>query len=178
MLAHEVTRMVVTRKGFLQLVVSSVGLSALGMSACGDDEGSGGAGGTATTSNGTTGSSTTGSKSSSAANSSSSSSSSGTTTAATTTGGTTAATTSGMMMLTCGSQIGSNHMHVLDVTVADVEAGTEKIYDITGSNGTHGHSVTVTAAEFTTLAGGGTVMKPSSPGGGHTHMVTITCTLE
>lgn len=165
---YEVTGMVVTRKGFLQFVVSSVGLSALGLAACGDDDGSTGAGGAGTTGPGTTGptSSTTGTKSSSSATGTSQASTSGNTTVATTTGG----------MLTCNSDIANNHpqAHTIEVTPADVEAGVEKLYDIMGAS-MHTHSVTVTAADFTTLAGGGSVMITSTMGGQHTHVVTVTC---
>lgn len=72
--------------------------------------------------------------------------------------------------------IGSNHGHVLAVTAADVSAGQAKTYDITGTSD-HPHSVTVTAANFTSLQNNpsGSVQVTSTSGGGHTHQVTILC---
>jgi hypothetical protein len=72
--------------------------------------------------------------------------------------------------------IESNHGHTLMVLKADVTAGVEKTYDITGGS-THAHMVTVTAANFATLQSNanGSVMVTSTAGGGHTHSVTIVC---
>ncbi len=72
--------------------------------------------------------------------------------------------------------IASNHGHVLMVSAADVTAGADKTYDITGSSA-HSHSVTVTAANFTSLKNNPamSVQVTSTSGGGHTHMVTILC---
>jgi hypothetical protein len=77
-------------------------------------------------------------------------------------------------MLTCTPTIATNHGHELVVTAADVMAGMDKTYDIQGA-ALHVHSVTLTAADFTTLSQGGTVMKASTAGADHTHMVTVTC---
>lgn len=72
--------------------------------------------------------------------------------------------------------IENNHGHVLTVLKADVTAGVEKTYDITGTSG-HAHMVTVTAANFATLQSNAnaTVMVTSTSGGGHTHGVMIIC---
>lgn len=70
--------------------------------------------------------------------------------------------------------IGTNHGHRLEIPPADIAAGSERTYDIRGSSG-HAHSVTVSAANFATLAGGETVMLTSTSGGGHTHAVTLVC---
>ncbi|MBE7453039.1 MAG: hypothetical protein HS111_30440 [Kofleriaceae bacterium] len=70
--------------------------------------------------------------------------------------------------------IGSNHGHVLTVSAADVQAGTERTYDIQGSS-IHGHSVTLTATHFAMLAQNQTVSVTSTSSGGHSHTVTITC---
>ncbi len=70
--------------------------------------------------------------------------------------------------------IASNHGHTLNVSKEDVAAGVEKTYDIRGS-ATHPHSVTVTAAHFTTLAGNAQVVIDSSNDSGHSHSVTVTC---
>jgi hypothetical protein len=74
------------------------------------------------------------------------------------------------------TQISSNHGHVLTVSAADVSAGADKTYDIQGS-AAHTHSVMVTAANFASLQSDPTssVMITSSPGGGHTHQITILC---
>lgn len=74
----------------------------------------------------------------------------------------------------CAETIAGNHGHVLEVTAADVTAAVEKTYDITGSAG-HAHSVTVTAADFATIAGGTSVQLVSTSGDGHTHTVTVSC---
>lgn len=72
--------------------------------------------------------------------------------------------------------IAANHGHVMMVSAADVSAGVDKTYDITGS-ATHSHSVTVTAANFASLQSNpdGSVVVESTSGGAHTHTVTIMC---
>jgi len=72
--------------------------------------------------------------------------------------------------------IGTNHGHVMAVSAADVTAGVDKTYDITGTSA-HSHMVTVTAANFASLQTNpnGSVMLTSTSGGGHTHQVTIVC---
>jgi invasion protein IalB len=72
--------------------------------------------------------------------------------------------------------IGANHGHVLMVSKADVIAGVDKVYDITGG-AAHAHSVTITAALFTMLKNNTTVTITSTSGGNpaHTHGITITC---
>ena len=47
-------------------------------------------------------------------------------------------------------------------------------YDITGT-ATHGHTVTLSAADFTTLMGGGSVTVNSTSDSAHTHAVTVRC---
>ena len=72
--------------------------------------------------------------------------------------------------------IATNHQHVshsLTVPGTDIQAAVEKIYDIMGT-ATHNHQVTVTAADFETLKGGGSVMITSTATD-HTHVVTISC---
>ena len=70
----------------------------------------------------------------------------------------------------------TNHVqpHEMTVSAADVAAGVEKMYDIQGES-VHPHTVTLTAAHFTTLQGGGMVTVTSSRNNEHTHMVTVTC---
>jgi hypothetical protein len=157
--------MKLTRKEFIQLAVASAGAAALG--ACGDDTsgtGGGGTGGGGTGGSGSTTSSTTGSTTTSS-----------TTTTTTTTGaGGAGGEGGGTANLTCSSNIGTNHGHSLEVPAADVADGVEKTYNIQGTS-QHPHMVTITAADFTTLAGGGTVQKTSTNDNGHTHSVTVTC---
>ena len=52
--------------------------------------------------------------------------------------------------------------------------GNEKTYNIAGSAG-HAHEVTVTAANFSTLANNQQVVVSSTTENGHTHSVTISC---
>ncbi|WP_420583180.1 hypothetical protein [Reichenbachiella sp.] len=70
--------------------------------------------------------------------------------------------------------IGSNHGHSLTVSKADVDAGTAKTYDITGSSG-HSHSVTVSSTNFTSLKDNSSVNIDSTTGDGHTHSITVSC---
>lgn len=72
------------------------------------------------------------------------------------------------------STIADNHGHSLTVSASDVTTGTMQTYDIIGT-GTHAHTVTLEAAHFATLAGGGPVTVTSSVGGSHTHEVTVSC---
>ena len=71
--------------------------------------------------------------------------------------------------------ISANHGHSMSVSTADVQAGVEKTYTIQGSSG-HDHSITLTAANFKTLASGNGLDVNSTTGGGHTHIVTVFCT--
>lgn len=70
--------------------------------------------------------------------------------------------------------IATNHGHVLEVSQADVAAGTLKMYSIMGTSA-HDHTVTVSPGNFTTLRAGNTVQLTSSSGSGHTHGITIVC---
>jgi len=69
--------------------------------------------------------------------------------------------------------IGGNHGHTLVVSLADVQAGVDKTYDIQGTSD-HPHSVTITAAQFAMLENGQTLNLTSSLVG-HTHPVTVRC---
>ena len=72
------------------------------------------------------------------------------------------------------SAIAENHGHVLVVSKADVVAGAQKSYDITGA-ADHPHTVMVTADMFTRLKGNTAVMTTSSNDSGHSHPVTVMC---
>jgi len=72
------------------------------------------------------------------------------------------------------SSIGSNHGHLLQVSVADINNGADKQYSIQGSSG-HNHDITVTAANFTTLKSNQQIQVTSTSGDNHTHSVTISC---
>lgn len=72
------------------------------------------------------------------------------------------------------NSISANHGHTLAVPIADVNAGADKTYDITGSSA-HAHSVTITATQFMQLKNGQTLNLTSTSGGGHTHGVTVMC---
>src|SRR5690348_1155420 len=71
----------------------------------------------------------------------------------------------------CGERIvarvGTNHGHVFQVSAADVAAGVEKTYDLTGSAG-HAHSVKLGPDHFTRLRAGESV-RVSSTREGHLH---------
>lgn len=93
-------------------------------------------------------------------------------------GGTAADAAGGRNCTTNGTSvtIGGNHGHVMTVSAADVTAGVDKTYDIMGTSA-HTHSVTVTAANFTSLQTNpaGSVMVTSTLGSGHTHTITVLC---
>lgn len=75
----------------------------------------------------------------------------------------------------CGqSTIAGNHGHELAVDQADIDAGVERTYDITGGSA-HAHSVTLSADDFAALQAGEEVTVVSTDGGGHTHSVTVVC---
>jgi hypothetical protein len=67
-----------------------------------------------------------------------------------------------------------NHGHTIDITAADIAAGNQRSYDITGT-ADHSHSVSVSAADMTTLAGNGPIQVTSSSTNGHTHIVNVFC---
>ncbi len=71
------------------------------------------------------------------------------------------------------ASIGTNHGHTLVVPAADVTAAADRTYSIRGASA-HDHMVTITAADFATLAGGGTLSLESTSSG-HTHTVSVTC---
>jgi hypothetical protein len=68
--------------------------------------------------------------------------------------------------------ISANHGHELTVPLADIEAGVDKTYDVSGS-AQHCHEVTLTAADFLTLQSGGTVTKATC--NGTNHEFTLSC---
>jgi len=70
--------------------------------------------------------------------------------------------------------IGGNHGHTLEVSKADVTAGTEKSYSIQGSS-PHDHNVTLTSANFTSLQSNSSISVTSSSDASHTHSVQVTC---
>ena len=72
--------------------------------------------------------------------------------------------------------IETNHvhgLHVLVVSKEDVTAAVDKTYDIMGA-ATHTHMVTITAADFATVKTT-PIMVTSTDGGGHTHVVMVSC---
>ncbi len=89
------------------------------------------------------------------------------------------ATSSTGVAMGCGATIGANHSHTLTVSEADVMAGMDRTYDIMGGS-PHGHMVTITAAQFATLAmaGGGSIMVTSTTTNAHTHTVTVSCNIS
>src|SRR5688500_11910666 len=75
---------------------------------------------------------------------------------------------------TARAVIVGNHGHVIVVAIADVNAGVDKTYDITGTGG-HLNSVTITGAQFAQIKGDQTLMVMSTSGAAHTHAVTFMC---
>lgn len=74
------------------------------------------------------------------------------------------------------AEIGTNHNpgpHSVTVTLAEVQAGVEIEYDITGESA-HSHTLVLTAEDFATLQATGSVVVESSFDF-HSHTVTVTC---
>lgn len=72
------------------------------------------------------------------------------------------------------ARIGRNHGHAFPIGVADVIAGVEKTYDLTGTSG-HRHLVTVTANDFAAVRRGERVRLASTKEGGHIHRLMLEC---
>jgi len=70
--------------------------------------------------------------------------------------------------------ITSNHGHTLNVSSADIEAGTDKTYSIQGTSG-HNHTIVVTEANFNTLKTAKSIRIESSRDSSHRHDVTVSC---
>jgi len=70
--------------------------------------------------------------------------------------------------------IAGNHGHSLTVSVADINAGVDKTYNIAGS-ADHPHEVTVTAANFNSLKSNSQISIVSTTGNSHNHNVTVSC---
>jgi hypothetical protein len=72
------------------------------------------------------------------------------------------------------ARIGKNHGHAFPIGVADVLAGVEKTYDLSGSSG-HRHLVTVTPNDFSAVRRGERVRLASTKEGGHIHRLMLEC---
>ena len=168
----------IDRKQFLKWTLSSGSALALGCSA---DEGSvrstggaagstgtagGGAGGSTFPSSGTGGSPTAGSGGQTSAGSGGSSGGGGTG------GNSTPLPPNCMTQLTWVAT--ADHGHVLPITIEDVMAGVDKVYDTTGTS-MHPHWIQLTAADFAKLQTGGMVRKLTC-NDGHEHEFIINCT--
>jgi hypothetical protein len=70
------------------------------------------------------------------------------------------------------ASIANNHGHALTIPAADLDSVVAKTYNIQGS-AAHNHTVTLSAAQFATLKGGGMVTVTSSTAVGHDHVVTL-----
>ncbi len=69
--------------------------------------------------------------------------------------------------------IADNHGHEVTVAPEDVAAGTMKTYMLVGAS--HVHEVTLSAADFESLAMGQTVMELSTTVDSHDHQITFRC---
>jgi hypothetical protein len=165
-----------TRKQFILGIAGGGVALVLG---CGDDETSGtgasssGAGGGTSSSTGTT--STTSTTSGTSASSSGGTGGSNVGGAGGTGAGTTGQGGSGGSAAVCAglitAGISNNHGHALEVPLADIDAGIDTTYDVSGT-ASHCHEVTLTAEDFTTLKNGGTVTKKTCNGGDHEFVLT------
>jgi len=78
------------------------------------------------------------------------------------------------------SIISQNTGHSLIVTKADIAAGVDKTYDIRGTDASHTHSVTITAADMLALKNNMQVAETSTAGNAagqplHTHAIQVVC---
>jgi len=76
--------------------------------------------------------------------------------------------------------IAQNTGHVLMVSKDDIAAGVAKTYDIQGTDTTHTHQVTLTAADMQALQKNLRAMETSTAGNAagqapHTHQITVSC---
>jgi|APLak6261679142_1056127.scaffolds.fasta_scaffold00026_83 hypothetical protein len=160
--------MTLSRKDFVRLTVVTLGGGALGLGfpACGSPstETDAGTGGGSAATGGGGGSSTGGGGGSSTGGGGGSS----------TGGGGGSSTGGGGGASTCANNgITGNHGHSLMVPAADFGGSGDKTYDITGTSA-HSHTITLTAAQRTTILAG-TSLTVTSTSSGHTHDVTVTC---
>ncbi len=80
-------------------------------------------------------------------------------------------------LVTCARPvISANHGHAVAVPPSDIQAGVTRTYSIQGQSG-HDHTITVTAAHFAELANGRTITVVSTNDFGHTHAVTVSCSV-
>jgi hypothetical protein len=78
------------------------------------------------------------------------------------------------------SIISQNTGHLLIVTKADIAAGVDKTYDIRGTDTTHTHSVTLTAADMMALqknlqATETSTVSAAPSGAPHSHSIQVVC---
>lgn len=160
--------MILTRKRFIQVGLGAAATAVLG--ACGDDE----TGGGGTQSSGGSGNASAGGSGNEGGTGNSSAGGSGNAGGGTGNAGGTGASggSGGMSTSACVSgsmivaAISQNHGHALEIPYDDVIAGVEMTYDASGS-AAHCHEVTITAADFAILAGGGTITLHSCNGTDH-----------
>ena len=72
------------------------------------------------------------------------------------------------------TKISANHGHVLTVPAADAAVAVTKTYGIQGT-ASPDHQITITSAQFASLAAGKTFDIASTNTFGHTHVVTVVC---
>lgn len=73
-----------------------------------------------------------------------------------------------------GGAIAGNHGHELTIPRADLDAMTDRSYNITGS-ANHPHMVTLTPTQLQALKAGQAVTVTSSTDASHDHAVTVSC---
>lgn len=71
--------------------------------------------------------------------------------------------------------IDDNHDHTVELTQAQVDAGAMVTLELTTGNG-HTHMVDLTVADLDAIGAGDQVSVESTQGSGHTHLVTFNCT--
>jgi hypothetical protein len=71
-------------------------------------------------------------------------------------------------------RVGKNHGHEIVIPFADVKAGAEKTYDLTGTSN-HLHELTLSVDEMKQLLAGESIRKKSTRGSQHQHKLWVRC---
>ena len=61
------------------------------------------------------------------------------------------------LLFVTGNMDDSGHQHIFIIDCSDLTAGADKTYTALGLSARHTHPVTITASQFATINGGGTV---------------------
>ena len=72
----------------------------------------------------------------------------------------------------CGAEAGDGHVHTLIIPAAAIEAGVDGDFETEDDDTFHNHTVSLTAADFTSLKAGGVVIKDTCGPGPHQFVIS------